>query len=303
MNHDIPVSGTAPWFTVFTATYNRAHTLRRVYESLLSQTMQDFEWLIVDDGSTDDTEALVQEMMGDGSLLIRYIKKSNGGVHTAHNAAIKNASGKLFLRLDSDDACVPHALATLLEKWLEIPENLRDSYSGASCLCMQPSGELVGDTYPADEWDSDYAVLGSLHGEKWGFHRVDVLREHPFPEFANERFCPEGLVWARLHDKYKTRCFNIPLRIYFDSNDSISGSMTRMRYQASQGVALYYREQMNRFGIFQAFRHAINYVRFSPANGGVIEALKSASRLWLVVAALPFGLVLHWRDGLRGDCA
>jgi len=303
MSHDVPVPGTAPWFTVFTATYNRAHTLRRVYESLLSQTMHDFEWLIVDDGSTDDTEACVQEMIRDTRLTIRYIKKSNGGVHTAHNVAIEQASGKLFLRLDSDDACVPQALEALLEKWLEIPENRRYSYSGVSCLCMQPFGELVGDAYPTDGWDSDYAVLGSLRGEKWGFHRVDVLREHRFPEFAGERFCPEGLVWARLHDKYKTRCFNVSLRIYFDSNDSISSSMTRTRYQSPKGVALYYWEQMNRLGAFRAFRHAINYVRFSPANGGVIDAIKGASRQWLVIVALPLGLALHCRDLLRRDCA
>lgn len=292
----------APWFTVFTATYNRAHTLRRVYESLLTQTMQDFEWLIVDDGSTDDTEAHVQEMMRDRRLAIRYVKKSNGGVHTAHNVAIREANGKHFLRLDSDDACVPHALETLREKWLEIPESLRDQYSGVSCLCMQPSGKTVGGIYPANQWESDYAVLESLRGEKWGFHRLDLLREHPFPEFAVEAFCPEGLVWARLHDKYKTRCFNIPLRIYFDSNDSITSNMTRTRYRSPKGVARYYNEQMLRLRTFRAFRHAVNYVRFSSANGGFWRAFRSATRKELVLLALPLGWALHIRDRWRGDC-
>ncbi|MHB8724069.1 MAG: glycosyltransferase family A protein [Casimicrobiaceae bacterium] len=293
----------APWFTVFTATYNRAHTLRRVYESLLLQTMQDFEWLIVDDGSTDGTEARVQEMMGEARLTIRYIKKTNGGVHTAHNVAIREANGELFLRLDSDDACVPKALETLREKWLEIPENLRDQYSGISCLCMQSSGETVGDVYPANQWDSDYVVLESLRGEKWGFHRLDLLRKHPFPEFAGERFCPEGLVWARLHDKYKTRCFNIPLRVYFNSNDSMTSSIIRMRYRSPKGMALYYNEQMYRLGIHRALRHAVNYVRFSPANGGIRQALRNATRTCLVLLALPLGWALHVRDLLRGDCA
>lgn len=291
----------APWFTVFTATYNRAHTLHRVYESLLSQTMQDFEWLIVDDGSTDNTEARVSEMVAEGRLPIRYIKKPNGGVHTAHNVAIRQARGKLFLRLDSDDACVPQALETLREKWLEIPENLRDQYSGVSCLCMQPSGETVGGIYPAYQWDSDYAVLEPLRGEKWGFHRSDLLREHPFPEFTGEGFCPEGLVWARLHDKYKTRCFNIPLRIYFSSNDSITSSMTRTRYRSPKGMALYYNEQMHRLGTLRALRHAVNYIRFSPANDGVWRALHNATRKGLVLLALPLGWALHVRDRQRGD--
>jgi len=167
---------------------------------------------------------------------------------------------------------------------------------------MQPSGELVGDPYPVDGWDSDYAVLQSLRGEKWGFHRSDVLQQHQFPEFTGERFCPEGLVWARLHDKYKTRCFNISLRIYFSSGDSITSSMTRTRYRSPKGMALYYNEQMRRLLGARAFRQAINYIRFSPANGGFIEALRRASRKALVVAALPFGTALYWRDRWRGDC-
>lgn len=293
----------APWFTVFTGSYNRAHTLRRVYKSLSAQTMRDFEWLIVDDGSTDDTEARVQEMMQENRLRIRYFKKPNGGVHTAHNVAIKEAKGTFFLRLDSDDACVAHALETLRQKWLEIPEACRVNYSGVSCLCMQPSGEIVGDIYPANQWDSDYVVLASLRGEKWGFHRLDVLREYPFPEFAGERFCPEGLVWARIHDQYKTRCFNIPLRVYFDSNDSLTGNMTRNRYCAPKGVALYYNEQIRRLKTFGALRQAFNYVRFSLANDGVWQAVHSATRKRLVLLALPAGWALHLRDRWRGDCA
>jgi len=289
-------------FTVFTATYNRGHTLHRVYESLLAQTLQDFEWLIVDDGSTDDTEARVREMMAEDRMRIRYIKKANGGVHTAHNVAIKQARGELFLRLDSDDACVPHALETLLGQWLQIPESLRHGYSGVSCLSMRPTGEVVGDAYPVDGWDSNYAILQSLRGDKWGFHRLDVLREHRFPEFAGERFCPEGLVWARLHDTYKTRCFNTPLEICFISDDSITSSMTRTRYRSPKGTALYYHEQMNRFGSFRALRHAINYVRFSPANGGIRRAIRNATRKGLVLFALPLGLALHVRDRRRGDC-
>lgn len=291
-----------PWFTVCTGTYNRAHTLRRVYDALLAQTMQSFEWLIVDDGSTDDTTARVREMMEEGRLAIRYLKKTNGGVHTAHNFALREAAGSFFLRLDSDDKCVPNALETLLAKWLEIPEALRNQYSGVSCLCMRPSGEIIGDRYPGENWDSEYSVLSTLRGEKWGFHRVDLLRNYPFPEFAGERFCAEGLVWGRLHDKYKTRCINIPLRIYFDSEDSISDSMTRTRYLSPRGTLLYYQEHMGRLGGRWAYRCAVNYVRFSRPNPGVWPAIQSAERKWLVVLASPLGIALHVRDRFRGDC-
>ncbi|MGH8403661.1 MAG: glycosyltransferase family A protein, partial [Gammaproteobacteria bacterium] len=100
-------------FTAFTGTYNRGPCLHRVYESLLAQTCQDFEWLIVDDGSEDDTQARVNAMMVDAPFAIRYFYKNNGGVHTAHNRAIKAASGELFLRCDSDDEFLPEAMDTL----------------------------------------------------------------------------------------------------------------------------------------------------------------------------------------------
>jgi glycosyltransferase involved in cell wall biosynthesis len=295
-------SNVFPWFTVFTATYNRGPSLGRVYESLLSQTLRDFEWLIIDDGSTDDTEARVGEMVDEGRLMIRYIKKNNGGVHTAHNVAIREAKGAFFLRLDSDDACMPHALETFRNIWLDIPADATNLYSGVSCLCSRPSGEIVGDEYPSSPWDSEYAALESLRGEKWGCHRVEILREYPFPEFFGERFCPESLVWARLHDKYKTRCINIPLRIYFESGDSITSSMTRTRYQSPRGVALYYNEQMARARKIRAFRNAVNYVRFSLEGGGVVQAFCSARKKVWVLMALPFGVTVYLRDRLRGDC-
>jgi len=301
MNRDSLITNCNPQFTVFTATYNRGHTLRLVYDSLLSQTMQDFEWLIVDDGSSDDTEKRVRIMIAEGRLRIHYIKKPNGGVHTAHNAAIRKANGRFFLRLDSDDACVPNALETLLDRWAQIPEALRVQFSGVSYLCMQPSGKVIGDYYPVNGWSSDYSRLDAMQGEKWGFHRLEILREYPFPEFNGEKFCPEGLVWARLHEKYMTRCTNVALRIYYSSNDSITTTMTRTRYKSPKGTTLYYGEQMCRLTGRRAFRHAINYIRFSLADCGLIDAWLRSPRRLLVAAAVPFGMLLFARDSLRGD--
>lgn len=301
MHRNPPEQFVNPTFTVFTATYNRGHILHRVYEALLSQTLRDFEWLIVDDGSIDDTELLVKTMISEGLLRIRYIKKPNGGVHTAHNVAIRMANGKFFVRLDSDDACVANALETFLKTWKQIPEERKHQYSGVGCLCMQSSGQIVGDLYPTDSWDSDYDILQSLHGEKWGFHLTDLLRRYPFPEFPGEKFCPEGLIWARLHDNQKTRCINVALRIYFNSDDSISSSMTKTRYGSPTGVSLYYNEQMKRLPLRYAFRHAINFVRFTFARKSLSGLIKQANCKSLALAATPIALILHLRDRVRGD--
>lgn len=293
---------TMPQFTVFTAAYNRAKTLHRVYEALLAQTLSDFEWLIVDDGSEDDTEMRVRKMINEGRLLIRYFKKKNGGVHTAHNMAIREAKGVYFLRLDSDDSCVPQALEILLEAWKKIPADARDEYSGVSCLCKDEYGRIIGDSYPLNEWDSSYCELAKVKGEKWGFHRTALLKDEPFPEFSGERFCPEGLVWARLHNRYKTRCINIPLRIYFDSTDSINSRMVQTRYSAPKGVSLYYSEQLDRLGGTRAFRNAINYVRFSLPTLSPSKIVRRVKRKGLVLLVLPIGLACHTFDRLRGNC-
>src|SRR2546423_7881993 len=102
----------SPLFTVFTPTYNRAHTLLRVYESLKKQTFDDFEWLIVDDGSTDDTPTLVKQWISDGILTIRYVFQENAGKHVCINVATKLARGRYIATIDSDDWYVPTALET-----------------------------------------------------------------------------------------------------------------------------------------------------------------------------------------------
>src|SRR5690242_19362698 len=102
-----------PLFTVFTPTYNRAHTIERVYRSLCTQNCRDFEWLVVDDGSTDGTEALIRQWQHEAEFPIRYFWQPNAGKHVAMNRGVAEASGSLFLTLDSDDACVPWALERL----------------------------------------------------------------------------------------------------------------------------------------------------------------------------------------------
>src|SRR5581483_7740515 len=137
-------------FTVFTATYNRAYTLPRVYHSLCSQTFRDFEWLIVDDGSTDNTPELISQWQNAGNLPIRYLRQENRGRHVAFNRGVREAQGALFLNCDSDDACVPHALERFMYHWENIPLTERDGFSAVTALCMDTDGKIMGDKFPRD---------------------------------------------------------------------------------------------------------------------------------------------------------
>ncbi|MBB2484239.1 glycosyltransferase family 2 protein [Mitsuaria sp. WAJ17] len=300
---------TTPLFTVFTPTYNRAHTLHRVHESLLAQTFKDFEWLIVDDGSTDATAALVAQWQQEGRLQIRLVTQANRGKHFAYNRGVREARGELFLAFDSDDSCVAETLAVLREAWLGIPEAVRPSFSGVSCLCRDEAGVVLGGPLPASSIDGHpHKLLPQLgrHAEMWGIHRTDILRDHPFPEFDGEKFVPEGLVWNRISRRYQVRHINQALRIYHDSADSLSRKMVDLRHRSPRGSSLYYAELLQdceRPG--QMLRCAANLARYQPESAATQQAgggvpLRLRAWFWAGVA---LGQALRWRDSRRAHAA
>ena len=171
-------------FTVYTGTRNRAHTLRRPYDSLRSQTFRDFEWLIVDNDSTDGTDALVAEWQAEADFPIRYLRHENRGHHGSSNRAVTEARGELFLTLDSDDGCTPDALERFKPVWEDIPAEQRDRYSAVTALCVDENGDPTSGRFPFDPTDSNTTELRYRYhvtGEKWGFQRTDVMRAHPYP--------------------------------------------------------------------------------------------------------------------------
>jgi glycosyltransferase involved in cell wall biosynthesis len=202
-------------FTVFTPTYNRAHLLPRVYESLKQQTFRDFEWLIIDDGSTDNTREVVHAWQPIAPFPIRYIAQPNGGKHTAVNRGAREAQGNLLAILDSDDWYLPQALDRFLHHWNSIPEPARAGFAGVTGLCAYESRELIGSRFPQDVFDSDPIDLRYRHnvqGEKSGVVRTEVLRQFPYPEDVG-KYISESVVWNRIARNYKTRFINEVLTV------------------------------------------------------------------------------------------
>lgn len=209
-------------FSIFTPTYNRARCLSKVYESLLKQDFSDFEWIIVNDGSTDNTKEVIQQFINDGLITICYIEQQNCGKHIAQNKALSVAKGELFLPLDSDDTIVSDALSTLWNTWIRLDD--RTNYSGIGVLCMDSAGDVIGDLWPKDNMDSndlDMVFIHHVQGEKWGPIRTDVMRNYLNDEVSGH-YLSESTVWFRIAQKYKKRYINQPLRIYEISEDSIS---------------------------------------------------------------------------------
>jgi glycosyltransferase involved in cell wall biosynthesis len=298
-------------FTVFTPTYNRARTLPRVYESLLPQTYRDFEWLIVDDGSSDDTKQLVESWQAESKFSIRYVYQRNQGKHTAFNRGVQEAQGELFLTVDSDDAFVPNALERFLFHWNSIPADVKDQFSAVTALCRYADGKLAGNKFPRDIMDSDtieVAFKYKVWGDKWGFQRTSVLKEFPFAADHDGKFIPESLTWFALSRRYKTRYVNeILLIIYFDeasgehlshlNEKTLSGRLTFHKYVLNELISWL------RVAPASIFKSAINFSRYSFGLGigpsSQLKELHTTTARLLVATSLPVGFLMSLRDRRR----
>jgi glycosyltransferase involved in cell wall biosynthesis len=301
----------APVFTVFTATYQRAHTLGRVRDSLAAQTMRDFEWLVVDDGSTDGTEALLREWTSDSPYPIRVIRQENLGKPVAWNRGVAEARGELFLSIDSDDACVPIALERFLHHWQSISEASRARFSAVTALAVDQHGRVLGDRFPDDVTDSDPLEIRfryGVRGEKWGFHRIEVLREFPFPDPGKGRWVDESLVWDRIGRSYRTRYVNEELlRHHIGTEGGLMSQVADAQRHSAMFLEVF-RERLNedlryaRWAPGEFVRTAANYSRHARHQRlGVIGQLRAlrpgAWPLWALGA--PVGAALWARDRRR----
>lgn len=294
-------------FTVFTPSYNRAHTLPRVYDSLRAQTFRDFEWLIVDDGSTDGTKALVETYEKEAGFPVRYYSQENQGKHVAFNWAIDLAEGELFLTFDSDDACLPNALERLRHHWLAIPEADRPRFSAVTGLCVDQDGKPVGNRFPSDVLDSDSAECYYRHkirGEKWGFQRTDVLRQFRMDEGRRGELNATSQIWNSISRAYRTRYINEVLRIYYIEGPSLThqqpGSKSAVGGRAEHLTRLNEDIRWIRHAPLEFLRSAVHYARFSfhrkvPVTVQYSDLRNPVARgLWLL--ALPVAYLVYLRD-------
>jgi glycosyltransferase involved in cell wall biosynthesis len=220
----------APLFTVFTPTFNRADTLHRVFDSLEAQTFRDFEWLIIDDGSSDQTRSLVEHWQRTAGFAIRYYWQPNQGKHVAFNHGVRQAYGTLFLTIDSDDSCFPNALERFAFHWNSIAEVQQCHFCGVLALCVDERGNVIGSKFPRDIMNGGFAELiykYKVRGEKWGVFRTEVLKEFPFPFTDWSGYIPEGIVWRQIEKQYIWRFINEPLRVYFEGQAGRPDQLTR----------------------------------------------------------------------------
>lgn len=281
--------------TVCTPTFNRGGYLQRIYDSLLGQEFSRFEWLIIDDGSTDNTRAIVDEFLIDPPFRIKYIYQANSGKHIAVNQALDIAIGELFIILDSDDMPSEDMLQVVYSEWSIVEK--KSSLSGMVFLTMFHDKRIVGDEFPFDKhcasltnFYDQYKILG----DKCDIHVTKIFKKYKFPITINERFCPEGLIWNRMASSFNTLFINKPIKYVEYLDDGLSANVLKIRVNSPINTMSFYRELMQKkISLKSRLRSAINFVRFSFHAGRYREVLRMYTLLgiFLMLPAFAFYLI------------
>jgi len=298
--------------TIFTPSYNRAKTLPELYDSLLQQTYRNFEWIIVNDGSNDNTNELVEKWLKENRISIVYIEQSNNGKHIAMNVAVAKAKGILFTTVDSDDYLIPNALKILVDVWKRIPEDEWELYSSVKSKCFDATtGEKLGKTIPGKKMVSSYldaTYKFKLKCEMQALTRIDVLKEFPNPAIMGGpqngglRFYPES-IWQELAArKYKTIFIEEATCAYRqDSSESLLGRGKKYdRYR--ENIYLWYHIINDNFDYFwwdpkQFIKAYIGITMDSIFNGYSLRKMfgliNSPLKRYMLTFFLPLGYVAY----------
>ncbi|ETJ38680.1 hypothetical protein Q604_UNBC07275G0001 [human gut metagenome] len=281
--------------TILTPTYNRAEELTRLYESIKKQNNQNFEWLIVDDGSTDNTEFLVNNWLKE-SKNFHYIKKENGGKHTALNAGIKEINSLLTFIVDSDDWLLPNAIEEVINSYEKYK---REDICGIAFLRQSnKGGYLTNKLVPENGWIEDYCTcrIGrNITGDMAEVWMTSCLKEYPFPEFKGEKFLSEDVVWIAMAQRYKMVFLNKAIYI----SDYLDGGLTKNRrlHNIKSPKGCMYRGELQlktNLSLKQHCKAMMYYIVYGKTAGYKInELLKNIDNKLLFVIWLIPSMVLY----------
>lgn len=223
--------------TIITPTFNRASNLKRLYESLNAQSTKQFVWLIVDDGSTDDTETVIRMFIEEDRIEIRYLKRENGGKHRALNMGIATIETELTFIVDSDDYLPEDAVEIILsyhDKYRNTP-----NLCGYSFLRFFEDGSVNTAYFKRDEEIASYRdirINGGIGGDKAEVFYTEILRRFPFPEYDGEKFLPEDLVWMQMSGPYQMVHINKCIYIGEYLEDGLTKTGRAMKKHSPRGM-------------------------------------------------------------------
>lgn len=286
--------------TVLTPTFNRGGGgLQSLWDSLQKQTVKEFEWLVVDDGSTDGTKNLITQLQEKSDFPIRYIYKNNGGKHTALNVGIQTICSELTFIVDSDDCVTDDAVESILK--IHKKYRSQNNICGYAFLRVFPDGKVNGKKFDVDEKIGSYIDV-RVNGDDTGADKAEVfkthcLKEFPFPEYPNEKFLGEDLVWVRMARKYEMVHINKAIYVGNYLEDGLTNN--RRKHNIASPIGCMHRAEefmesdlKTRYRIKGGLQYIV-YGRFAGVK--VVDLIRKSRHKVLATVCTPGGLFLHSR--------
>lgn len=285
--------------TVLTPTFNRGGRLQSLWNSLQKQTVKNFEWLVVDDGSTDGTKDLITQLQEKSDFPIRYIYKSNGGKHTALNVGIQTICSELTFIVDSDDCVTDDAVESILK--IHKKYRSQNNICGYAFLRAFPDGKVNGKKFDVNEKIGSYIDV-RVNGDDTGADKAEVfkthcLKEFPFPEYPNEKFLGEDLVWVRMARKYEMVHINKAIYVGNYLEDGLTNN--RRKHNIASPIGCMHRAEefmesdlKTRYRIKGGLQYIV-YGRFAGVK--VVDLIRKSRHKVLATVCTPGGLFLHSR--------
>lgn len=281
--------------TIFTPTFNRAYTLHKCYESLLRQTCKNFIWLIIDDGSTDNTKELVNSWINENKINIRYYYQENKGMHGAHNTAYKLIDTEINTCIDSDDYMTDDAVEKINDFW---EKNRNDELAGFVALDAYENGEIIGTKFPENLKSTTYFDIYNKYkvkGDKKFIYRSELTKLYPYPIFEGEKYVSLAYKYAKLDEKYKLALMNEVVCIVEYMDDGSSKNMLRQYRKNPKGFSFIRIENMKnpKLTLKRKFKECIHYVSSSIMSNNKLFLRETPCKV-LTIVAIPFGVLLYF---------
>lgn len=287
MTHPKPI-------TVFTPAFNRAYCLHQVYESLVRQTNRDFCWLLVDDGSTDNTKELVETWVAENKLQIQYVYQENQGMHGAHNTAYETINTELNVCIDSDDYMPDDAIENILNYWKLYGSN---KVAGLVGLDIDKEGQIIGSEIPEQLKSSTLGALYHQHkvtGDKKLVLRTEIIKNYPkYPLFEGERFVPLGTLYLMIDQDYELLCVNKPLCVVEYLADGSSLNMFKQYRRHPKGFRFSRLIELTYVSSYKVKIVKALHLISSTLYIGDFNFFKNNPEKIVTLCCLPFGVLFH----------
>ncbi|PKV50983.1 glycosyltransferase involved in cell wall biosynthesis [Aquimarina sp. MAR_2010_214] len=281
--------------TVFTPTYNRAYCLGQCYDSLVRQVNQDFVWLIIDDGSSDNTKELVETWIKEGKISIKYHFQENQGMHGGHNSAYSLIETELNVCIDSDDFMPDNAVDEIMKFWSRVEKDSK--IAGIIGLDSYKNGTVIGQKIPEHITKTtveDLYYRYNVSGDKKIVYRTEVVQKYPpYPLFKKERFVPLGVLYLLIDKNYELLCLNEVLCVVEYMEDGSSRNIVKQYYRHPKGFQYARMINMRHSKYIKVrFKNAVHFVSHSLQLLD-FKMFNKTPRFFLTIFAFPIGVLLY----------